>query len=111
MSRTKGAAGERELAAALRELTGWDIRRRVRQHDGDSDLEGVPGWSIEVKRLADPTWNATKRDISGNANPAHMIRELITSPTWGMGLPSASVPQPVSKEMIPRGKRPQRSSI
>lgn len=51
----------------------------------------VKPWAVEVKRLPDPTWNATKRDIGGNANPAHMIRELITSPTWGMGLPSSLV--------------------
>jgi hypothetical protein len=50
MQRAKGQAGEREIAALVRDLTGWDVRRRVRQHDGDSDLEGVPGWSVEVKR-------------------------------------------------------------
>jgi len=49
-SRRKGCVGEREVAAIVRDLTGWDVRRRVRQHDGDSDLEGVPGWSVEVKR-------------------------------------------------------------
>ncbi|MEQ1683474.1 MAG: hypothetical protein ABL916_07470 [Burkholderiaceae bacterium] len=48
--RTKGASGEREIATIVRDLTGWDVRRRIRQHDGDSDLEGVPGWSVEVKR-------------------------------------------------------------
>jgi len=58
-SRTKGASGERELAALVHELTGWNVRRRVRQHEGDSDLEGVPGWSIEVKRHA----TATRSDI------------------------------------------------
>ena len=52
MSRTKGQSGERELAALLTHVTGHDVRRRVRQHDGDSDLEGVPGWSIECKRYA-----------------------------------------------------------
>lgn len=36
----------------IADITGWQIRRRVRQHDGDSDLEGVPGWSVEVKRHA-----------------------------------------------------------
>lgn len=50
MQRTKGRAGEREIAAIVRDLTGWDVRRRVRQHEGDSDLDGVPGWSVEVKR-------------------------------------------------------------
>ena len=50
MSRTKGKAGERELARLVSDLTGWEVKRRVRQHEGDSDLDGVPGWSIEVKR-------------------------------------------------------------
>lgn len=45
MQRNKGKAGERELTGLLRDLTGWDVQRRVRQHDGDSDLVGVPGWA------------------------------------------------------------------
>ena len=52
MQRTKGLAGEREVAGLIREATGWDVRRRVRQHGDDSDLLGVSGWSIEVKRRA-----------------------------------------------------------
>ncbi len=59
MQRTKGQTGEREAAALIRDLTGWDVRRRVRQHDGDSDLEGVPGWSVEIKRHA----SASRADI------------------------------------------------
>ena len=51
-SRRKGANGELEIAGIVRDLTGWHVRRKVRQHDGDSDLEGVPGWSVEVKRHA-----------------------------------------------------------
>jgi hypothetical protein len=50
MQRSKGKRGESELAGLIRDLTGWDAQRRVRQHDGDSDVVGVPGWSIEVKR-------------------------------------------------------------
>ena len=50
MSRTKGQAGEREVAAIIRELTGHDVRRHVRQHAGDADLAGLPGWSVECKR-------------------------------------------------------------
>jgi hypothetical protein len=60
MQRTKGQAGEREAAALICDLTGWHVRRRVRQHDGDSDLEGVPGWSVEIKRHA----AATRSDIA-----------------------------------------------
>jgi len=50
MSRTKGASGERELAALLSELSGRRIVRRVRQHAGDSDLLGLDPWCIESKR-------------------------------------------------------------
>lgn len=50
MQRNKGKAGEREAADLVRQFTGWDVQRRVRQHDGDSDLVGVPGWAVEVKR-------------------------------------------------------------
>ena len=59
--RSKGQRGEREAAALLQELTGWKITRRVRQHDGDSDLEGIPGWSVEVKNHA----TATLADVAG----------------------------------------------
>lgn len=55
MSRDKGKRGERDAAALLRELTGQDVRRRVRQHDGDADLVGLAGWSIEVKSYATTT--------------------------------------------------------
>lgn len=60
-SRTKGQAGERELALLLSELTGFDVRRRVRQHEGDSDLTGIDGWSVEVKRYS----SATQAQIEG----------------------------------------------
>lgn len=52
LSRSKGQRGEREVAALLSDLTGHDVRRRVRNHAGDSDLQGLPGWEIEVKRYA-----------------------------------------------------------
>ena len=52
MQRDKGSRGELEVASIIAGLTGWDVRRRVRNHAGDSDLQGVPGWSVEVKRHA-----------------------------------------------------------
>jgi hypothetical protein len=52
MQRTKGQAGEREAAALLAKITGHEVKRRVRQHDGDSDLD-FPGWSVEIKRHAE----------------------------------------------------------
>lgn len=52
MSRNKGKVGERELAALLSELTGHEVKRRVRNLAGEDDLAGLPGWSIECKRYA-----------------------------------------------------------
>ena len=52
MQRRKGQVGEREAAALIREHTGWEVTRRVRNAAGDSDLLGVPGWSVEIKRYA-----------------------------------------------------------
>jgi Holliday junction resolvase len=51
MPRRKGGAGERELAHLLADELGADVRRRCRQHPGDSDVLGVDGWAIECKRV------------------------------------------------------------
>jgi len=55
MQRNKGKAGEREISGIIRDLTGWDVKRKVRQHERDADLEGIPGWTAEVKRHATAT--------------------------------------------------------
>lgn len=51
-SRNKGAAGERELAAKLREY-GYNCRRGQQYcgANGDADVIGLPGVHIEVKRV------------------------------------------------------------
>ena len=80
MQRNKGKAGEREVAGQIRELTGWDVQRRVRQHDGDSDLVGVPGWSVEVKRRRAATpgdivrWWAQAVAQAGELQPVLLFR-------------------------------------
>jgi hypothetical protein len=80
MQRTKGQTGEREIAGILAELTGYSVKRRVRQHAGDSDLEGVPGWSVEIKRHA----SASRGDIAAwwaqavaQARPAGLLPVLL----------------------------------
>jgi hypothetical protein len=60
MQRTKGQVGEREAAALISQHTGWNVTRRVRNAAGDSDLVGVPGWSLEIKRHA----SGTRSDIA-----------------------------------------------
>ncbi len=62
MSREKGKRGEREVAAIISDLLGVAASRRVRQHEGDSDILGVPGWSIEVK-----LWSRLETCLIGEA--------------------------------------------
>ena len=58
--RNQSKMGERQATSLVRELTGWDVRRRVRQHEGDSVLPGALGWSIEVNRHR----SASRADIA-----------------------------------------------
>jgi Holliday junction resolvase len=88
MSRTKGQAGEREIAALIRDLTGWDVRRRVRQHNGDTDLDGVPGWSVEVKRHREAsrgdiaTWWAQAAAQAEQAGAAPVLFFRVDRDAW-----------------------------
>ena len=105
LSRNKGKTGERELAHLLADLTGHDVRRRVRQHDGDDDLVGVPGWSIEVKRYkaAPPaqvaTWwaQAVAQSRSTNTLPVLFYRadRCGWRAVWPAGLHLNPRPQPL----------------
>ena len=71
-SRRKGRAGECEIAGILRDLLGVNAKRRVRQHDGDSDLEGLEGWSVEVKRAKTPAIPAWWRQTVEQASAAQL---------------------------------------
>ncbi len=53
-SRNKGAQVEREFAALAKELAGFCLLRNLQQsRAGGHDLDGLPGWAIEVKARAD----------------------------------------------------------
>ena len=51
-SKRKGNAGERELAALLREY-GYTARRGLQYQGGqiEADVVGIPGYHLEVKRV------------------------------------------------------------
>ena len=51
-SRNKGRAGEQEVARTLRDELGLEVTRNWQQQaaQGGTDIVGVPGWAIEVKR-------------------------------------------------------------
>lgn len=71
-SRAKGQAGERQIARELADLLGLDVRRRVRNHAGESDLTGMPGWSIEVKHCATPSLRAWWQQTVEQSKPGEI---------------------------------------
>lgn len=55
-SRDKGSRGERELVSLLSDELGVEVTRNLLQtREGGHDLDGVPGWCLEVKRRAKVT--------------------------------------------------------
>ena len=54
-AKRKGDHAEREAAAIIHELTGWNTRRQLGagRHDDTGDLTGVPNTTIQVANWAD----------------------------------------------------------
>ena len=50
-SKRKGDKAELELARLLADLLGMKVRRKLGagRTDDEGDLEGIPGWTVEVK--------------------------------------------------------------
>ena len=89
-SRTKGAAGERELSKILKEY-GYDCRRGQQYcgSNGDADVIGLPGIHIECKRVErlniENAMAQAKRDSREGEFPVVMHRKnrgewLVTMP-------------------------------
>lgn len=79
-SRQKGARGERELAAVLREH-GFECRRGQQYcgANGDADVVGIPGVHIECKRVESlnihKAMEQAKSDARENELPAVFHRK------------------------------------
>ncbi|WGH15562.1 virion structural protein [Pseudomonas phage PA_LZ03] len=46
---------------------------------------------IHVRQDGIPQWYDEKSEINGDMNPAHIIRECLTDPDWGMGYPESEI--------------------
>jgi hypothetical protein len=44
----------------------------------------IKPWRFRVKRIP-RAWYPAKAEISGDANPAHILRDCLTNADWGMG--------------------------
>ncbi|WGH15496.1 virion structural protein [Pseudomonas phage PA_LZ02] len=49
------------------------------------------GSRIHVRQNGIAQWYDAKSEIAGDMNPAHIIRECLTDPDWGMGYPEADM--------------------
>lgn len=91
-SRNKGAAGERELAAFLREY-GYQARRgqQYAGANGDADVVGLPGIHIECKRVErlnlQDAYDQAKRDARPDEIPAVFHRKNYCGWLVTMALP------------------------
>jgi len=77
MSRTKGAAGERELCRLLTGELGIEVRRNIAQaRSGGADCLELPGFAIECKRterMARPTWWAQAVEQGGKVQAEPIV--------------------------------------
>jgi len=78
-SRQKGKSGELEVVHLLREELGLETTRNLDQwRDGGSDILGVEGWAIEVKRAKTPNikswWEQAVRQAGDVKSPALWYR-------------------------------------
>lgn len=75
-SQRKGAHGERELAAVLRQY-GYEIRRGGSLSFGEvPDLVGLPGVHIEVKRVERLNVPEAMHQVQGIVSVSVMVRLL-----------------------------------
>jgi hypothetical protein len=82
LSRNKGVTFERLVANMLTEATGTPWRRRVRQHQADSDViaddPALQGISVECKhatRLCLPEWWRQAQEQAGQQVPVLIYRQ------------------------------------
>ena len=50
----------------------------------------IKPWRFRVKRIP-RAWYPARAEVNGDANPAHILREALTNPDWGMGYPAADI--------------------
>ncbi len=73
-SRNRGANAERAVANYMRQH-GWPNARRCLAGDGNqhTDIDGVPGVSIEVKDRASSSWPAWRHQAITQAHPGDTV--------------------------------------
>ena len=93
-SRDKGKSGEREFLNALGDELGLRLSRNLNQSDeGGADNTQLPGWSIEIKRYAQPSlaawWRQACEQAADNQMPVLAYR--LDYQSWKVVVPMRAV--------------------
>ena len=51
----------------------------------------IKPWAVKVRRIPNKDWQSGYSNISGSANPIHIIREVLTNSTYGLGYPTTRI--------------------
>ena len=90
-SRAKGHAGERAVATILRDELGIEVQRNLEQwRSGGTDLIGIEGWAIEVKRAKKPLlkqWWEQTVDQAQRINSMPVLWYRLDRQDWRVRVP------------------------
>ena len=76
---------------AFRGVVAAVLRRVYLGNNPYLKLWAFRGTRIHVRQNGIAQWYDSKSEINGDMNPAHIIREVLTDPDWGMGYPEGDM--------------------
>ncbi|UQM93924.1 putative virion structural protein [Stenotrophomonas phage vB_Sm_QDWS359] len=76
---------------AFRGVVGAVLRQCYLGNNPYLKLWAFRGKRIHVRQDGLTQWYDAKSEVGGDMNPAHIIREVLTDPDWGMGYPEADM--------------------
>ncbi|UTC27982.1 putative virion structural protein [Stenotrophomonas phage A1432] len=76
---------------AFRGVVGIVLRRCYLGNNPYLKLWAFRGTRIHVRQDGIAQWYDAKAEVLGDMNPAHIIREVLTDPDWGMGYPEGDM--------------------
>lgn len=76
---------------AFRGVVGAVLRQCYLGNNPYLKLWAFRGKRIHVRQDGLTQWYDAKSEVNGDMNPAHIIREVLTDPDWGMGYPEGDM--------------------
>ena len=76
---------------AFRGVVGLVLRQCYLGNNPYLKRWAVRGSRIALRQNGVAQWYPEKANVGGDMNPAHLVREVLTDPDWGMGYPEADM--------------------